>query len=174
MRDPSCVCDLTPQLMATLDPQPTEWCQGSNLPTSSWILVWSLTTEPWWELRSSLMLKSSHRCAQCSNWPAGQLALHKRREGGRKEWRERKKEKEKRKAEKDKGEKRRACRYHLPSSVGLWLPPWPVQVTNTSPNTNLGRDVTAGCAVMSVLSSSVSGLLGKGLCCTGITVHIAN
>ena len=26
-----CICDLQPQLMATLDPQPTEQCQGSNL-----------------------------------------------------------------------------------------------------------------------------------------------
>ena len=39
----------TPQLMATLDPWPIEWGQGSNT-WSSWILVGFVTAEPQWEL----------------------------------------------------------------------------------------------------------------------------
>ena len=39
----------TPQLMATSDPYPTE---GPGIePTSSWVLVGLITTEPQWELQ---------------------------------------------------------------------------------------------------------------------------
>ena len=49
----------TPQLTAMLDPQPIEWGQGSNTCPHG-CQSGSLTAEPWWELKTYLMLYLSY------------------------------------------------------------------------------------------------------------------